>query len=74
MRNWGYFEEVGMVRHEVGGVLAVENSLIYAACHVVANLPLDVLEAVPALSPERLIPLAQRYIDSAKDQQSAPEE
>ena len=65
-RNWDYFEEVGMVRKEGGGMV-VENSLIYALFHFSGYIPLEMLPRLPDMPPDTLIPVAQKYIEADRN-------
>lgn len=62
-RNWDYFEEVGMVRRQQDGRIAIENSLIYALHHFSVGIPIEMLPMLPETGPERLVPVAQKFIE-----------
>lgn len=65
-RNWEYFEEVGLVRRQDDGRIAIENSLIYALHHLASDIPTELLPRLPELDPAKLVKVAQKFIDAER--------
>ena len=67
IRNWDYFEDIGMVKKQDDGAIMIENGLMYALNHFSMNIDPLSLPELPNTAPERLVRIAQKFIDLDPD-------
>ncbi len=65
VRHWSYLKEIGLVQ-EIEGKTAVVNCLIMALQEISFALPLKFLPKLPDTNSQKMVRLAQRYIDAER--------